>query len=96
MPLYDYQCEHCGNEFEALQSVSEEPLIDCNVCGEPRLKKLPAAPAFSFKGGGWYKDLYGSPGSSDKTAAKSDSGGKPDSASSEASKKTTQTEKTST
>ena len=64
MPLYDYKCDNCDNEFEALQSAGEEPLKDCSNCGEPRLKKVPSAPSFNFKGGGWYKDLYSSGGGS--------------------------------
>ncbi|MDJ0838345.1 MAG: zinc ribbon domain-containing protein [Acidobacteriota bacterium] len=76
MPLYDYRCGNCGNEFEALQSASEDPLTDCTRCGEPKLKKVPAAPAFSFKGGGWYKDLYGSAGKSGGSGGSSESGSK--------------------
>ena len=80
MPLYDYRCKNCGNVSEVLQGIGEAPLTDCDICGEPKLEKLPAAPAFSFKGGGWYKDLYGSKGSAEggaksekKTETKSES-----------------------
>lgn len=60
MPLFDYQCAACGHEFETLQSINEQPLTDCPECAAPQLKKKVAAPAFTFKGGGWYKDLYSS------------------------------------
>ncbi|MCB1042237.1 MAG: zinc ribbon domain-containing protein [Acidobacteria bacterium] len=63
MPFYDYRCSSCDHTFEAFQSISEAPLETCPVCGELKLKKLVSAPAFSFKGGGWYKDLYSSAGS---------------------------------
>ena len=72
MPLYDYRCKNCGNEAEVLQSIGEPPLTDCDVCGAAGLEKVPSAPAFSFKGGGWYKDLYSSAGSGGKPA---DAGG---------------------
>lgn len=60
MPLFDYQCAACGHEFETLQGINEQPLTDCPKCAAPQLKKKVAAPAFTFKGGGWYKDLYSS------------------------------------
>ena len=39
MPIYEYQCQKCGNELEALQKISDEPLLDCPECGAPSLKK---------------------------------------------------------
>ena len=55
MPIYEYACEACGHEFEALQKVSEKPLKKCPECGKPKLKKLVSAPSFRLKGGGWYE-----------------------------------------
>jgi len=77
MPLYDYQCGVCSHRFEELQRVDDPPLKDCPSCGKSALKKLVSAPAFTFKGDGWFKDLYGSSkpkgeGAGDKAA---DSGG---------------------
>lgn len=60
MPLYAYQCENCQHESEFLQSVNDAPMTTCPHCQQEGLKKKITAPAFSFKGGGWYKDLYGS------------------------------------
>ena len=72
MPLYDYRCQHCGHEMEVLQSAGDERLTECPECKTAALKKLVSAPAFTFKGEGWYKDLYGkaTPKKEDKTAAK--------------------------
>ncbi|CAM2009366.1 FmdB family zinc ribbon protein [Acanthopleuribacter pedis] len=70
MPLYDYQCPVCEHEFETLQGINDEPLAVCPECGASELRKKVSAPAFTFKGGGWYKDLYGSSGG---TKANSDS-----------------------
>ncbi len=82
MPIYEYQCEACSEKLEALQKISDAPLVDCPTCGEPALKKLVSAAAFRLKGGGWYetdfktgdkkKNLV-SGGDGDK-AAKRDSG----------------------
>jgi putative FmdB family regulatory protein len=55
MPFYEYRCEACGHELEALQKMSDEPLRDCPECGKPELVKLVSAAGFRLKGGGWYE-----------------------------------------
>ena len=55
MPFYEYRCEACGHELEALQKLSDAPLTDCPACGKPDLKKLISAAGFRLKGGGWYE-----------------------------------------
>jgi putative FmdB family regulatory protein len=55
MPFYEYRCEACGHELEALQKLSDAPLTDCPACGKPSLKKLISAVGFRLKGGGWYE-----------------------------------------
>lgn len=55
MPIYEYQCQNCGNQLEALQKISDEALLDCPDCDEPALKKKVSAAAFRLKGGGWYE-----------------------------------------
>jgi len=36
MPIYEYQCDTCGDRFEAIQKVSEAPLSTCgDRCGRP-------------------------------------------------------------
>lgn len=54
MPFYEYRCESCGHELEALQKIADAPLVYCPECGEARLKKLVSKSAFRLKGGGWY------------------------------------------
>jgi len=60
MPIYEYQCENCGYQFEQMQKISENSLIKCPSCGEDGLKKLVSATAFHLKGSGWYKTDYAS------------------------------------
>lgn len=81
MPIYEYQCQACQNQIEALQKISDTPLLDCPQCGEASLKKKVSAAAFRLKGSGWYetdfktgnkKNLVGA-GAGDKSAP-SDSG----------------------
>jgi putative FmdB family regulatory protein len=55
MPIYEYRCEKCGHQMDALQKVSDAPLVDCPECGEPALKKLISPAAFRLKGSGWYE-----------------------------------------
>ena len=55
MPIYEYQCTSCGHSLEALQKITDGPLLDCPACGAPNLKKLVSAASFRLKGGGWYE-----------------------------------------
>lgn len=57
MPIYEYQCTSCGNVTEKMQRMSAPPLTECEDCGG-ELKKLVSAPAFQFKGDGWYVTDY--------------------------------------
>lgn len=61
MPLYEYHCEKCGR-FETLQKFSDGPLSACPTCGSA-VERLISAPAFQFKGTGWYVTDYGKSGS---------------------------------
>lgn len=55
MPIYEYQCQSCGHEYEALQKISDAPLKDCPACNKPDLVKKISASGFRLKGGGWYE-----------------------------------------
>jgi putative FmdB family regulatory protein len=69
MPTYEYACKACGHRIEVVQSMSEEPLKVCGVCGG-ELRKVFHPAGVLFKGSGFYStDSRGSP----KTAS-SDSG----------------------
>lgn len=74
MPIYEYQCQACAKELEALQKISEEPLLQCPECGEPALKKKISAAAFRLKGGGWYETDFKT-GNKKNLAGGSDSAG---------------------
>ena len=55
MPIYEYRCESCNHEMEAVQKISEEPLVTCPACATDTLKKIISAAGFRLKGGGWYE-----------------------------------------
>ena len=66
MPLYEYQCESCGNRFEKIQkSFSEPPIETCPKCGKGPVRKLISSPAIQFKGSGWYITDYAKKSGSD-------------------------------
>lgn len=55
MPIYEYRCEACEGHHEALQKLSDAPLLRCPHCGKDSLKRQVSAPGFRLKGGGWYE-----------------------------------------
>jgi putative FmdB family regulatory protein len=57
MPIYEYRCQKCGNQFEIIQKFSDSPLKSCPSC-KGRLTKLISQTAFQFKGSGWYVTDY--------------------------------------
>jgi putative FmdB family regulatory protein len=54
MPIYEYRCGACGHELEALQKITESPLVNCPSCRADALTKLISAAGFQLKGTGWY------------------------------------------
>ncbi|MET0091579.1 MAG: zinc ribbon domain-containing protein [Candidatus Thiodiazotropha sp.] len=55
MPIYEYRCEACNHELEALQKMSDAPLTECPECKQQSLQKLISAAGFRLKGSGWYE-----------------------------------------
>ena len=57
MPIYEYECNKCGNIEEALQKFSDKPLTKCRHCSG-KLHKLVSQSSFHLKGTGWYVTDY--------------------------------------
>src|SRR5437868_14255490 len=74
MPLYEYECEKCGNRFEKIQKFSDPLETTCPKCGGA-VHKLVSSPAIQFKGVGFYITDYPK---GDKGAAPKSDGGKAD------------------
>lgn len=55
MPIYEYRCDACGHELEALQKMNDPALSDCPSCQQASLKKIISAAGFRLKGSGWYE-----------------------------------------
>ena len=66
MPIYEYQCNACGHELEALQKMSDDALVHCPECNEETLKKKISAAGFQLKGTGWYETDFKHSGSKPK------------------------------
>jgi putative FmdB family regulatory protein len=60
MPTYEYACKSCGNAWEAVQRITENPLDTCPKCNEKTAQRQLSGGSFILKGGGWYSDLYSS------------------------------------
>jgi len=58
MPLYEYECDNCGNRFEQIQKFSDPLVETCTKCGGGPVHKLMSSPAIQFKGSGWYITDY--------------------------------------
>ena len=83
MPLYEYECEACGQRFDKIRKFSDPPLEECARCGKGPIRKLLSSPAIQFKGSGWYITDYANKGKGDAGAAgKAASGATADAASS--------------
>lgn len=61
MPIFEYECTQCDQRTEHLQLSSGAPLTACPECGG-EVRKLMSAPAFQFKGSGWYVTDYANKG----------------------------------
>ncbi len=58
MPIYEYKCDNCGEQFEILQKVSERSLTECILCHDGSVKKLMSVSSFVLKGAGFYVNDY--------------------------------------
>ena len=75
MPIYEYGCQQCGHDFEEMQKFSDPPVERCPECGSLEAQRKVSVSAFHLKGGGWYKDGYGSK-STEEAKSKTDDTGK--------------------
>jgi putative FmdB family regulatory protein len=54
VPTYQYACKACGEQLEAVQKFTDEPLTVCPNCGG-ELRKVFSAVGVVFKGSGFYR-----------------------------------------
>ncbi|CAN5236144.1 hypothetical protein BH11PSE14_BH11PSE14_22330 [soil metagenome] len=87
MPIYAFECTHCGHRFDRLQRLADDDPTTCPECGaEGEVRRQLTAPSFRLAGGGWYETDFkkdgkrnladksdSSSGAGDAGTAKSDS-----------------------
>jgi putative FmdB family regulatory protein len=61
MPVYEYLCDACGDEFEEMQKFSDAPIDKCPRCGG-HAHRLISQSSFVLKGTGWYVTDYANKG----------------------------------
>lgn len=76
MPIYEYQCQECGHELEAIQRLADDPLTECPACGKQGLQKRVSAPSFRLSGGGWYETDFKTGDKKNIAGERNDSGAK--------------------
>ena len=54
MPTYQYVCTECGDQVEAVQKFTDDPLTVHDTCGG-RLRKVFSPVGIVFKGSGFYR-----------------------------------------
>jgi putative FmdB family regulatory protein len=54
VPTYQYTCTDCGEQVEAVQKFSDDPLTVCPHCGG-KLRKVFSPVGIVFKGSGFYR-----------------------------------------
>lgn len=81
VPTYVYKCDN-DHTFEVVQSMSEDALDTCEICGAPARRQL-FAPAVHFKGSGFYTTDYARKGSGAKASGNGSGGESSDSSKSD-------------
>lgn len=74
MPIYEYECSNCHQQFDLLEKISDQPTRQCPQCHKDTAVRLVSAAAFQLKGSGWYAtDFKNKPGENKKTETSSSS-----------------------
>lgn len=58
MPTYEYECTHCGHNFEVLQKITDKPIKTCPKCNNKVKRLIGSGISVIFKGSGFYATDY--------------------------------------
>ncbi|MCB1171488.1 MAG: zinc ribbon domain-containing protein [Leptospiraceae bacterium] len=61
MPTYSYRCTECGHEYDAFQSMKDDPHTECPKCGGKVERLIGGGAGIVFKGSGFYVTDYRKP-----------------------------------
>ncbi len=50
MPIYEFICNQCGDEFETILSTTDTSGVTCASCASKDVKKVLSAASFKVKG----------------------------------------------
>jgi putative FmdB family regulatory protein len=82
MPIYEFECSHCGHRFDRLQKLSDTDPSICPACDAPHLRRMVSAPSFRLAGSGWYETDFKKDGDKKRNLAEASGGGEAQSAAS--------------
>lgn len=68
MPIYEYECLHCGHHFDVKQGFHDKPQAECPQCQKKAKRVFHPAPII-FKGSGFYVTDHRKDGGSAANAA---------------------------
>ena len=80
MPIYAFECDACGHQFDRLQKISDPDPAECPACAAPRVRRQLTAPAFRLSGGGWYETDFKKDGDKKRNLTDKGDSPKPESA----------------
>jgi len=66
MPIYEYKCTQCANQFEKWQNINDKPIEVCPQCQGKVKRIIGENVGFILKGSGFYKNDYPSASKSDQ------------------------------
>ena len=69
MPIYEFECTHCGHRFDHLQRLSDADPTICPVCAAAKLHRRVSAPVFRLAGSGWYETDFKADGEKKRNLA---------------------------
>ncbi len=69
MPTYGYKCEKCENDFEVIQGINDEQVMECPDCGGSTNRVFYPV-GIIFKGSGFHITDYCRPKESGKESGK--------------------------
>lgn len=75
MPIYAFECDACGHNFERLQKLSDADPTVCPECGAEQVRRQLTAPQFRLAGGGWYETDFKKEGDKKRNLAGEGSSG---------------------
>ena len=58
MPTYEYECNACGNTFDAFQNITADHLKNCPKCSGKVRRLISGGAGIIFKGSGFYHTDY--------------------------------------